>query len=123
MGISPAKLADSAQTTSAKANLASARVENYMEALIFNNARFVPVTPALEGVLFDKYEHKINEAGIDRALERAVKVRAALDSTRASQPQNPSAVPMPQMLGPSGQRPSPRPATPTPAAPAPTKKP
>lgn len=121
IGISPDRLADSARTPSAKASLASSRVETYMEALIFNNARFIPVTPAIEGVLFDKYEHKINDAGIDRALERAAKVRATLDSTKAQQPQAPSAVPMPQM-GVQGQ-PAPRPATPSPVAPAPTKKP
>jgi hypothetical protein len=122
IGISPDKLSDSARTASAKASLASQRVETYMEALIFNNARFVQVTPALEGVLFDKYEHKINEAGLDRALERAAKVRAALDSTRAQQQQQqgPSAVPMPSMGPPGQQRPAPRPAAPTPA---PTKKP
>ena len=125
IGISPDKLSDSARTQSAKANLASSRVETYMEALIFNNARFVPVTPALEGVLFEKYEHKINEAGLDRALERATKVRAALDSTRAQQPQSPSAVPMPGLNPPGGVRPQPQQPQqqPRPAAPAPTKRP
>lgn len=126
IGISPDKLSDSARTESAKANLASSRVETYMEALIFNNARFVPVTPAIEGVLFDKYEHKINEAGIDRALERATKVRATLDSTKASQaPQGPSAVPMPQMGLQGAPRPQQQPQRPqpAPATPAPTKKP
>ena len=132
LGISPDKLADSARTDAAKATLAAARVENYMENLVFNNARFVPITPGLEAVLYEKYEHKINEAGLDRALERATKIRATLDSTRAQQqPQGQSAVPMPpQMnpsLGPPGQQrpqqqqpqPQQRPATP----PAPTKQP
>ena len=117
--ISPAQLADSARTESAKASLAASRVESYMENLIFNNARFVPVSPGLEGLLFERYEHKINEAGIDRALERASKVRASLDSTRApQQPQGQSAVPMPQMnpQQPAGQHQGHPPASaPTPA--------
>lgn len=115
LNIGPDKLADSARTESAKASLAASRVESYMENLIFNQARFVPITPGLEGVLFDKYEHKINEAGIDRALERAVKVRASLDSARGpQQPQGQSAVPMPQQMRPpqgAGERPAAPPAS------------
>ena len=126
LGIAPDKLADSARTESAKATLAASRVENYMENLVFNNARFVPITPGLEAVLYEKFDHKINEAGIDRALERAVKVRATLDSTRAQQaPQGQSAVPMPQMnpqLRPQQPQQQP-PQQQRPATPAPTKQP
>jgi peptidyl-prolyl cis-trans isomerase D len=127
IGIGPQRLADSAKTQAAKASLAASRVEAYMENLIFNNARFVPITPGLEAALYDKYEHRINEAGIDRALERAAKVRATLDSTRAQQqPTGQPAVPMPQMnpqLGP-GQRPAqPQQQQPQQPAPAPTKRP
>jgi hypothetical protein len=62
------------------------------------------VPKPLESVLHDKYDSKVNEAGLDRALERAAKVRATMDSTRAAnQPQ--SAVPMPGQARP-GQAPS-----------------
>jgi len=126
LNIGPDKLADSARTASARASLAASRVESYLENLIFNNARFVPITPGIEAALYDEYDHRINEAGIDRALERATKVRTALDSTRAQQPpQGPSAVPMPQMnpqMNPQ-MEPGQRPQAPPAPAPAPRKRP
>jgi len=69
----------------------------------------------------------VNSAGVDRALERAQKVRASADSARAaSQPK--SQIPIPGMGGPTGAPPAgaqpaqPQPSQPQPAKPS-TKKP
>ena len=127
LGVDPKTLADSAKTASAKERVASARVEAYLDNLLTRDARFVDVPKPLEVVLHDKYDAKVNEAGLDRALERAAKVRATLDSTRAAN-QPPSAVPMPQQMRPgqppAGQQPGapPRPAAPTSQQPAPQPK-
>jgi hypothetical protein len=94
LNISPSRLADSAKTVAEKERLAAARVDNYMERLLTKDEQFVPVQPMLETALHDKYDFKVNAAGIDRALERAQRIRAVADSTKAAQ-QPPSAVPMP----------------------------
>jgi hypothetical protein len=63
-------------------------------------AQPVPVPAPLQIVLMEKYDAKVNSAGVDRAVERAAKVRASADSARAaSQPK--SAVPLPGAAGPA----------------------
>jgi peptidyl-prolyl cis-trans isomerase D len=113
LNISPNRLADSAKTVAERERLAAARIDNYMERLLTKDEQFVPVQPTLETALHSKYDYKVNAAGIDRALERAQRIRAVADSTKSAQ-QPPSAVPMP------GQ-----PGAPAPKAPAPdsAKKP
>jgi hypothetical protein len=107
LNISPNRLADSAKTVAERERLAAARVDNYMERLLTKDEQFIPIQPTLETALHSKYDYKVNAAGIDRALERAQRMRAAADSTKAAQ-QPPSAVPMP------GQTPAPAPKTPAP---------
>jgi hypothetical protein len=72
-----------------------------------------PVSSALR----KKYESRVVAAGIERALERAAKIRQVADSTRAAQ-QPASAVPMPGAPGAAPAAPN---AGAQPAAPA--KKP
>jgi hypothetical protein len=78
------------------------------------------VPAPLQVILMNKYDAKVNAAGIDRAVERATKLRVSADSARAaSQPK--SAVPLPGVMGsPSaGGQPAPGQAP----APSPTTKP
>ena len=66
-----------------------------MERLLTKDEQFVQIQPALEVALHREIRlSTVNSAGIDRALERAQRLRAVADSTRAAQ-QPPSAVPMP----------------------------
>ncbi len=94
LGIAPDQLADSAATESAMLALASERIANYLDRLVVSEARFIPVPPQLQSVLHDRYEYRINPAGLDRALETATALRAQADSARPPQP--PSQVPLPQ---------------------------
>ena len=112
LGISPNRLADSAKTVAERERLAAARVDGYMERLLTKDEQFVQVSPPLEAALHAKYDSKVNAAGIDRALERAQKLRAAADSARAAQ-QPQSAVPMPGQPGATPNPATPNPATPT----------
>jgi parvulin-like peptidyl-prolyl isomerase len=115
LGIDPKSLADSAKSESEKEKLAAARVESYMNRLLSQQAQFVEVPMPLESMLREKYDFKLNDAGIDRALERAQRIRAVADSTKAAQ-QPPSAVPMPGMpqgAAPQGARPPANPPAPT----------
>ncbi len=116
LGIAPAQLSDSAKTEEERERVAAARIEAYVDRLLANQAQFVPVPTEVSDLLRETYEWKIANAGVERAIERARRIRATRDSTRAaSRPQ--SQVPMgPAPQG--GQQPSggqtPPPPTPQP---------
>lgn len=107
MGLDPKSLADSAKSTSDREKLAASRVEAFLDKIMAGQAQPIPVPAPLQIVLMDKYDAKVNAAGVDRAVERAAKLRVSADSARAAQ-QPPSAVPLPG-------------ATPAPAQPAPAR--
>jgi hypothetical protein len=108
MGIDPKSLGDSAKSTAERERLAAARVESYLDRIMAGQAQPVPVPAPLQIVLMDKYDAKINPAGIDRAVERAAKVRASADSAKAaSQPR--SSVPLPGATAPAAPPPAPSP--------------
>lgn len=94
LGVQPKVLADSAKSEADRIRLASARIESYFDRLMAQQAQFVEIPPPLEMAMRAKYEYKINEAGVERAVERALKVRASNDSARAKN-QPPSRVPVP----------------------------
>ena len=101
LGVDPSTLNDSGSTPADRERIAAARIDRYVDELLAERAQFIPVQEPLQTVLRDKYESKINDAGLERAVERAMRVRATLDSTRAMQ-QPQSQVPMPP-----GMRPTP----------------
>ncbi|CAN5587709.1 hypothetical protein BH23GEM1_BH23GEM1_09630 [soil metagenome] len=96
LGVSPEMLADSASTREDRARLATARADRYLELVLSDAAPFVNVAAPVEAALRAKYSHRINSAGLDRALPQAIRVRASVDSTRTAE-RPPSAVPMPGM--------------------------
>jgi parvulin-like peptidyl-prolyl isomerase len=98
LGIDPKSLADSAKTLAERERLAAARVEGFLDRVMSGQAQPVPVPAPLQIILMNKYDAKVNPAGIDRAVERASKLRVAADSARAAQ-QPKSAVPLPGAMG------------------------
>ena len=107
LNVDPSTLNDSGSTPADRERIAAARIDRYVDELLAERARFIPVQEPLQTVLRDKYEAKINEAGLERAVERAMRVRATLDSTRAlQQPQ--SQVPMPPGMRPTPATPQPQ---------------
>jgi hypothetical protein len=94
LGIDPKSLADSAKTPADRERLAAARIEAFLDRVMAGQAQPVPVPPPLQIVLMDKYDGQVNAAGVDRAVERAAKLRATADSTNAAR-QPSSAVPLP----------------------------
>jgi parvulin-like peptidyl-prolyl isomerase len=119
LGIDPKSLADSAKTPAERERLAAARVEAFLDRVMAGQAQPVPVPAPLQIVLMDKYDAQVNAAGIDRAVERAAKLRATADSARAAQ-QPPSAVPLPGATPAPGTGAAPG-AVPLPAQPAPAR--
>lgn len=117
LGVSPAQLADSAKSTSQAERVAAEHVDSYLDRLMTNQVRFVPVPPPLQTVLRQKYDWSVNQAGIERAVERAKKERAVADSARAknrpateipmgqpgASPAAPNAAPAPKPSAPDSQ--------------------
>jgi hypothetical protein len=120
LGLDPKSLGDSAKTPADRERLAAARVEAFLDRVMAGQAQPVPVPAPLQMVLMDKYDAKINDAGLDRAVERAAKLRASADSARtAGQPR--SAVPLPGGPPAPGAGAAPAPAPPAPGQPAPAR--
>ena len=117
LSIAPRQVADSAKTPAERAAVTAERVDRYFTALVKGEAAFVQIPAPVEAALREKFTYKINDAGVDRALEVATRARAKADSTRAAQ-QPPTAVPMPPGAGatpPAGGAPATPPPTGTPA--------
>ena len=94
LGVDPLMLADSARTVPERERLAAARVESYMDRMMSGQAQPLSIPTPVQALLSGKYDSKVNSAGIDRALERARRLRTSADSARAAQ-QPPSQVPLP----------------------------
>ena len=94
LGIDPKSLADSGKTAAEREKIAAARVERFLDRVMSGEAQPVPIPSPLQIVLMDKFDAKVNAAGIDRAVERGSAIRAGADSARtALQPK--SSVPLP----------------------------
>lgn len=117
----PVLLKDSAKTTAEKERLAASRIDAYFDLLLKEQAQFINVPEPVQSALRKKFEARIVPAGLERALERATKVRQQADSLRAAT-QPPTAVPMPGMTPPAPAAAAPKPAEPA-KKPEPTKKP
>jgi hypothetical protein len=98
LGVDPKSLADSAKTVPERERLAAARAEGVMDRIMSGQAQIVPVPMPLAVALDEKYDASVNRAGLDRATERAAKIRASADSARAAQ-QPRSEVPIPGVPG------------------------
>lgn len=85
LGVDPTKLADSAKAGGDKEKIASARVETFFDKLVKNEVQFVDVPYPVARALQGKYPFSVNDAGLDKVVEKAKSVRAAADSLRAKQ--------------------------------------
>jgi len=94
LGIDPKSLADSAKSIPERERLAAARVEAFLDRIMTGQVQPLSVPPPVQAMLTSKYQSKVHPAGVDRAVERAKKLRASGDSARASQ-QPRSQVPLP----------------------------
>ncbi|MDQ6887365.1 MAG: peptidyl-prolyl cis-trans isomerase [Gemmatimonadota bacterium] len=124
LGVAPTALRDSAKSEKERERVAGGQVDRYMDKLLANQAQYVDIPAPVQTVLREKFDWKLNTAGLDRAVQRAAQIRNKADSVRASQrPQ--SQVPMPQMqIQPGGAHPSapaPQPVKPPVGAPPATK--
>lgn len=82
LGVEPTKLADSAKAGGDKGAIAASRIETFFDKLVKNEAQFVDVPYKVARAVQGKYPFSINDAGLDKAVERAKSVRATADSLR-----------------------------------------
>lgn len=92
LGVSPSQLADSGKSKDARLALAHTRIDSYFARLVNDQAPFVQIPSPLVRVLRRKYSHSVNDAGLDRALEQAKKIRSGPQPS--TQPAPSSAVPL-----------------------------
>ncbi len=93
LGVAPPSLQDSAKSEGAREKLAAKRINDYFARMIQEQAPFVPVPTPVSNILRSKYKYSLNDAGFDRAVEEASKIRNSADSARtAAQP--PTAIPL-----------------------------
>jgi parvulin-like peptidyl-prolyl isomerase len=87
LGIPPATLATSAKSENEREILSRARIDEYFDKMVSEQAPFVPVPTPIANILREKYKYSFNETGIERAVQEAAKVRNSADSAlRAAQP-------------------------------------
>lgn len=93
LGVASATLQATAKSEREREKLAETRIDEYFAKMVSEQAPFVPVPTPLATILREKYTYSFNEAGFDRAVEEASRVRNAADSARtAGQPS--TAVPL-----------------------------
>ncbi len=100
LGVTPASLADSAKTEGDREKLAAKRIDDYFTKMVGEAAPFVSVPTPLANVLRQKYSYSFNDAGFDRAVEQAARIRNSADSARSAR-QPATAVPLNPSLGPA----------------------
>ncbi|HYV98840.1 MAG TPA: hypothetical protein VE967_15405, partial [Gemmatimonadaceae bacterium] len=84
--VDPSLLADSAKTDGEKEKVAAARVDDALDAIFASNGQgMVEITPQVASALRSRYSFRVNSAGVDRAVERAMAIRASADSARAKE--------------------------------------
>lgn len=93
LGVTPASLSDSAKSAGDREKLVAKRIDDYFTRMVQERAPFVPVPTPLSNVLRQKYKYSFNDAGFDRAVQEASKIRNSADSARTSR-QPPTAVPL-----------------------------
>ncbi len=108
LGVSPPSLASTAKNESEREMLARTRIDDYFGKMVAEQATFVPIPTPVANVLRRKYDYSFNQAGFDRAVEEATRLRNTADSVRKAGMPN-SVVPL---------TPPPAPST-TPSPPAP----
>jgi hypothetical protein len=114
MGLDTAALWDSTVPAADRDKVAAMKVDQYFDRLVSGKSRLRPLPSALATLLRDRGEHRMYDAGLNRAVELAEAERSKVDSSRAAKG------PMQRAPGPA---PIPGMAPTTPGEPAPPVKP
>ncbi len=112
MGLDDSTLGDSSAAKAERRKVAALKVEQYFDRLVEGKSRLRPLPSALATVLRDRFSYRVNDAGINLAIELAEAQRAK-DSTKTAGPLQPAPGPAPiPGLGPAPGGAAPGAATP-----------
>ena len=96
MGLDNASLGDSTAVAAERSKVAALKLEQYFDQLIAGKTRLRPIPSALATLLRERSNYKINDAGVNRAIEMAVASTRTADSATASTgPMRPAPGPAP----------------------------
>ncbi len=110
LGVLPASLTDSAKSEGDREKLAAKRIDVYFTRMVQEQAAFVSVPTPLSNILREKYKYSFNDAGLDRAVQEAAKIRSSADSAHSAQqpatavPLNPPPPPTASSTPPGGKK-------------------
>jgi PPIC-type peptidyl-prolyl cis-trans isomerase-like protein len=104
LGVTPQALADSAKSDGDREKLAAKRIDEYFTRMVQEQAPFVSVPTPLSNVVRSKFKYSFNDAGLDRSVQEAARIRSSADSARsAGQPA--TAVPLNPAVTPASSTP------------------
>ncbi len=83
MGLDQASLSSITATGEEREKAIGAKVDEYFDKLVRNEVQFADIPYPAARVMQDKYQFSINEAGLERAVEKARQLRAGADSLGA----------------------------------------
>jgi hypothetical protein len=124
MGLQDGDITDSSVAMGEREKVAGLKVERYFDDLIAGKSRLRPLPSALATLLRERMPYTVHEAGVNRAVELAVDLKAKADSAapKGAMQRAPGPAPVPGMQPAPGAVPAPSaaaPSAPAPAAPAP----
>jgi hypothetical protein len=130
MGLDEGSLGDSSAAAADRSKLAALKVEQYFDRLIAGKTRLRPIPSTLATLLRERSSYRINNTGLNQAIELAQAASKQADSTKAATGPlqrapgpapipgvSPGATPRPQITPAPGTAPAPRPAPPDTARP------
>lgn len=83
MGLKDSNLGDSSVAGADRSKVAALKVEEYFDRLIGGKSRLRPIPSALATVLRERSNYRINDAGLNRAVELAEATSKKADSAKA----------------------------------------
>ena len=83
MGLDAATLGDSSVAAAEQNKVAALKLEQYFDRLIGGKTRLRPIPSALATLLRERSSYKVNDAGLNRAIELAVASNQQADTARA----------------------------------------
>jgi PPIC-type PPIASE domain len=94
MGLGDAALGGSGAAKTERKKVAALKVEQYFDRLVEGKSRLRPLPSALSTVLRDRYSYRVNDAGMNRAVElaEATRIQDSTKTAKAGGPIPPGAI-------------------------------
>jgi hypothetical protein len=101
MHLDAPELSDSTTPLSQREQFAALKVEQYFDSLVAKKIRLRPIPAALAVLLRDKMPYRLNDAGLNRAVELAQQLRTEADTAGQRNPMQraPGPAPVPPPAG------------------------